>query len=52
VKAEFPTNQKACFLKQQQIAKPIFCDAARRLNYLFSDSENFSHAQWRNISAE
>jgi hypothetical protein len=47
-----PEKSKSSFFEQQPIAKPIFCDAARRLNYLFSDSENFSHAQWRNISAD
>jgi len=35
VKAKLPTNQKARSLEQQQIAKPIFCDAARQQNYLF-----------------
>jgi hypothetical protein len=45
VKAKFPTNQKARSLEQQQIAKPIFWDAARQQNYLFGDSENLTHTE-------
>jgi len=30
VKARLPTNQKARSLKDQQIAKPIFCDAVQQ----------------------
>jgi len=52
VKAKFPTNQKARSLEQQQIAKPIFCDAARQENYLFWDSEKFLAHGMRNISPE
>jgi len=36
VKAKLPTNQKAHSLKHQQIATPIFCDAAQQQNW---DSE-------------
>jgi hypothetical protein len=35
VKAKLPTNQKARSLKDQQIAKPIFCDAVQQQNYFF-----------------
>jgi hypothetical protein len=35
VKAKLPTNQKARSVKDQQIAKPIFCDAVQQQNYFF-----------------
>jgi hypothetical protein len=41
VKAKLPINQKARFLEQHRIAKPIFWDSARRLNYLFWDNEKY-----------
>jgi len=49
VKAKFSTNQKARSLEQQQIPKPIFCDAAQQQNYLFGIAKNLSHPYWRNI---
>jgi hypothetical protein len=49
---KIPDESKARSLEQQQIAKPIFWDAARQQIYLFWDSENLSHTQWRNISPE
>jgi hypothetical protein len=52
VKAKFLTNQKARFVEQKQIAKAIFCDAARQQNYLFGIAKNLSHTQSRNIFPE
>jgi hypothetical protein len=52
VKAKLPTNQKARSLKHQQIATPIFCDAAQQQNHFFGIAKNLSHPYWRNIFTE
>jgi hypothetical protein len=49
---EILDESKARSLEQKQIAKSIFCDAARQQNYLFGIAKNLSHAQWRNISSD